>query len=123
MNAVTMQISKATARLETGSNVVYVRPSSTVLPICLHLPIRNALTTDDAGANGLVEIEVDFNLSPLLARAQATASTLHLRHNRRTRVIPVALLRKLLSHRRADQPLLCFPGYQLVIRLEPLQFR
>ena len=55
MNAVTMQISKATARLETGSNVVYVRPSSTVLPICLHLPIRNALTTDDAGAKGLAE--------------------------------------------------------------------
>ena len=43
MNAVTMQISKAIVQLETGSRVVFVRSSSTLLPICLHMPIRNAL--------------------------------------------------------------------------------
>ena len=45
MNAVTMQTSKAIVRLETGSRVVFVRSSPPLRPICLHMLIRNALTT------------------------------------------------------------------------------
>ena len=89
MNAVTMQISKAIVQLETGSRVVFVRSSSTLLPICLHMPIRNALTTCLAticlAANSLACMAAGTSGAP------ATGSTtLHWSEGARTADVTVA---------------------------------